>query len=323
MAAPGQNAPAAGLQPTPAEQHHGHAFGIAFRSHRPMPELGEPRADDTAAAAVDIDWQPPRAQVPLPGGGICHFDGQCFALSVPAICDFEVTPRRIAVHPAPQADAADIRAFLLGSAMGALLHLRGTLVFHGSAVVRPDGTAALFCGHSTAGKSTLAATLSQHGHAALADDLSALAQLPEGRPLVLPGLARTKLWRDALDRLGWAGQAGPGTRVQPGMDKHCLPVTTATQPAPLSSFYELQVDEDSQSPLTISPILGVDKITVMLRHVYRSNYLQAMGRQNQLLAAVAALAPHVQMHRITRPRSGDTLPAIVDWLHAHWTEGSA
>jgi hypothetical protein len=51
--------------------------------------------------------------------------------------------RRIDVEPAPDADAAEVRTYLLGSGIGLLLHQRGELPLHVSAVVL-DGRAWAF-----------------------------------------------------------------------------------------------------------------------------------------------------------------------------------
>lgn len=296
----------------------GSAFGLEFASNEPLTEFVAVEAGTVRAPDACIEWHAPRPQQRVIADKPFSWQRGVFELSVPDVSDFAITATRIDIHPAPGVATSAVRAYLLGSAIGALLHLRGRLVFHGSAVRLPGGSAAMFCGHSTAGKSTLTATLTQHGHAALADDLSAVEPDPAGRPLCLPGLARTKLWRDALDRLGWSGQAQTDARVMPNIDKYCLKVPTAQEPAPLSRIYEIRVDESSQAHLAMTPVVGVEKITAMLSHIYRPGYLQAMERQSHLLAAVAKLAPQVQMTRISRPRRGDTLAAIVDGLHLQW-----
>jgi hypothetical protein len=280
--------------------------------------LGATSHPASEVAPVLVDWGPARPQQPDPGPKPFRLTDAGFELSIPGLCDFLISPTRIAISPVPGVDEQSIRTYLLGSAIGALLHLHGLTVFHGSAVLLPDGTAAMFCGLSTAGKSTLAATLAGRRHAALADDVTAVRMGDDGRPWCLPGLARTKLWRDALEGLGLAAYANASTQVLPDMDKYCLPIKTAAQPALLSRFYELQVDESSQEPLKFIEIKGVDKLHVMLSNIYRAGYLKAMGRQNHLLTATSQMAKSLAVHRISRPRQGHTLPAIVNWLEAQW-----
>jgi hypothetical protein len=245
-----------------------------------------------------------------------HFSDGAFHLQVTNIASYRVTADRIVIAPEPDADDRSIRAFLFGSAIGALLQMRGLMVLHGSAIAMPDGGVAVFCGHSTAGKSTLAAALATRGHPALADDLTAVCFDADGGAWCLPGLARTKLWRDALESLGLADRTNASTRVMPEMDKHSLHLATSARPAPLRRFYELLAADGGS--LTFGPATGLDKLNLLLAHTYRPAYVQALGRQPALLRKVAALAPRLKASRIVRPRGEPTLDAIVAWLEEQW-----
>ncbi|CAD5372619.1 hypothetical protein RA210_U200006 [Rubrivivax sp. A210] len=297
------------------------AFGLAFRSNRHLAEM-QPAA--TAAAAADdfvaIDWLEPAADASCanpPHALVAAGDGS-YRLQVPAVAAYRIWPTRIEVHPAAGAGEREVRLFLLGSAVGALLQLRGLTVLHGSAVALPGGGAAVICGASTAGKSTLAAALAQRGHALLADDVTAVQLDAEGRAWCLPGLARTKLWRDALDRLGLADRVDESTRLRPDIDKHALGLATGTQPLPLRRFYELQAVEEGG--LRFEPIAGMAKLTALLNHVYRPDHLPSLGLHPALLRQAAALASQLACGRIVRPRGHATLDAIVAGLQRQWAE---
>jgi hypothetical protein len=82
---------------------------------------------------------------------------------------------------------------------------RGEVPLHGAAV-EIDGGAALLCGPSRAGKTTLAAALLSAGHRVLAEDLSCIRSVPS--PAVLPGPAMLRVRQDAYQRL-----KPPGTVV--------------------------------------------------------------------------------------------------------------
>ena len=79
----------------------------------------------------------------------------------------------IIIEPHPTATEKDVRLFLLGSAMGALLLQRGIWPLHGSAIAGRSG-AALFVGVSGSGKSTLVGAFHQRGFQVLADDVCAI-----------------------------------------------------------------------------------------------------------------------------------------------------
>lgn len=77
--------------------------------------------------------------------------------------------RAIDYSAPPATDPLDLRLFLMGAPWLALAVQRGLLPLHASAVASAADVHA-FCGPMKAGKSTLAAALSTHGHAFFADD---------------------------------------------------------------------------------------------------------------------------------------------------------
>ena len=298
--------------------HTGQAFELRFLSNRPLPEMSpvaELRAGDDPP--VLIEWAPPGTAAPPcePGVSFQATDGR-LQLQVADVASYDIAAHRIEVVPAAGADDRSVRAYLFGSAVGALLYWRGRSVLHGSTVGLPDGSAAVFCGHSTAGKSTLAAALGTRGYPVLADDITAVRVDADGQAWCLPGLARTKLWRDALDKLGLSERTSASSRVLPHIDKHALAMTTAVHALPLRRFYELQVDELGE--LAFAAITGMAKLHVLMSHAYRPEFVQAMGLQAALMRGSAALAPRLQVSRIVRPRHVPTLDAIVAWLEGQW-----
>ena len=106
---------------------------------------------------------------------------------------------RIQIDPDPNCSLAELRAVLIGSAFGALLHQRNAIALHASGVVI-GGKAVLFTGASGAGKSTLAAALSRRGFPAVADDLAAL-DVRDGKVWIEPAVARLKLWPKSVELL--------------------------------------------------------------------------------------------------------------------------
>jgi hypothetical protein len=80
------------------------------------------------------------------------------------------------------ADERDAVVYVLGSAFGILLHQRGHLVLHASAIAVGSG-AVIFCGPSGAGKSTLAAALLRQGYPFIADDVCHIG-FDGARPIV-------------------------------------------------------------------------------------------------------------------------------------------
>ena len=136
-----------------------------------------------------------------------------------------------------------------------------------------------------------------------------------GRAWCVPGLARTKLWRYALDTLGLtdrASVASVASRVMPHIDKHALSMSTATRSAPLRRSFELQAVDGAE--LAFASVTDMAKVSMLMSHAYRPEFVQTMGLQGELLRGTAALAPSLRMARIQRPRQVPTLDAIIAWL---------
>jgi len=205
----------------------------------------------------------------------------------------------IAVEPVAGVDGQHLRTFLLGQVLGILLHQRGLLVLHASAV-QVNGAAAAFLGGSRWGKSTLAAALHSRGYRLVADDLLPI-RVGAGAATVLPAFPQFKLWPDALRSLG----ADPERhdRFFPGLDKRIRPVASAdfaSQPMPLHCIYALSRGETT----AIEPIRPGEGVVELLRHsiAYRQQTPDEAGRHFQQCAAVAASVP---LRRLARSRSID------------------
>jgi hypothetical protein len=104
----------------------------------------------------------------------------------------------ILVETVPGVEEHVVRLFLLGAVMAAVLHQRGLLLLHASAL-KVDGKAVIFMGEKGRGKSTLAASIQQdRNHEMLADDIVAVDFSGSSEGVVLPGFPQFKLWPDAI-----------------------------------------------------------------------------------------------------------------------------
>ncbi len=183
-----------------------------------------------------------------------------------------------------------------------LLHQRGYLVLHASAVVCAGGAAA-FLGASGWGKSTLAALLHARGHALVTDDVAAIDMA--GEPRVLPGTPQLKLWPDVLASLGEDAEVLP--RVHPQLDKRARAIEHGhhSEPVPLRRLYVL-TDAPSRQ---IQPLSPRQALLELLRHSYGARTLQAVRRVEHFRQC-ARLASEVPVRRLAAPRNLDALPAL-------------
>jgi len=205
----------------------------------------------------------------------------------------------------------DLRTFLLGSAVGALLIQRGILVLHGNALEK-DGKAIVCMGYSGAGKSTLAYALTQQGWRLLADDLVAVS--PDG--LVLPGIPRIKLWHDAAKAFDLDPDELPPIRQ--GMHKYLLmgeALQCATEPVPLKALYLIHQRRhtalDSYEG-RITRITSEKTAALRLRNqAFRPRFVRGLDQEGPNFMALALLQRRVPMATLPLP---STISAMRDWL---------
>ena len=205
----------------------------------------------------------------------------------------------------------DIRTFLLGSAVGALLIQRGMLVLHGNALEK-DGQAIVCLGHSGAGKSTLAYALMQQGWRLLADDLVAV----NGEGMVLPGIPRIKLWHDAARAFGLDPEQLPQIRQR--MHKYLLmgeALQRAEQPVPLRALYLLQqrrrADADADARC-ITRISSQKAAALRLRNqAFRPRFVRGLGQEGANFMALAQLQRRVPLATLPVPAG---IEAMQRWL---------
>lgn len=292
-----------------------YAFGLAFSSERLFDELSQATVS-APDRQVAIKWgvTPSCLAQARTSKGLYQATEDAFLLSVPSVARYHVTADAITVTPAPAAGDDAVRLFLFGAAVGALLHLNGILALHGSAVRLRGGGAAIFGGASTAGKSTLAAALGQRGYPALSDDIAAVHIDAAGQAWLHPGLARSKLWADALIYLNLSAQAGE--RVRSGLDKYALATEAWQKPERLTHVCEIDPCELGQ--VLLEPVRGLEKVQLLDRQTYRRRYVDAIGTRAAHMARLGQLAPTVQSHRIVRPRGRSTIAEIIELLERTW-----
>lgn len=222
--------------------------------------------------------------------------------------------REISYDLEPGADASALPLFLTGSALGALLHQRGEYVLHASAV-KVDGGAAVFCGQSGAGKSSLVAALCAAGFPLVSDDVCRIHFGHRG-PIVIPDGRRLKLWPDTITHLGL--QALRGGQIRPGIEKFWVDPPTLAAPEPLSlrALYFLR-------PGAAAPTLSRQPLVHAVEHLrafaYRPRLVRALSQEALWLNRSALLAAGSPIIRFERPWSLDQLPASLAALEDHWS----
>ena len=207
--------------------------------------------------------------------------------------------RRVPRDVSPAADPGDIRLFLLGGALGALLHQRHWLPLHVSALKTPGGVWA-FTGHSGAGKSTLSAWLHHSRGWPLVTDDVAVIKPHEDKPYLHPGPPRVKLWKDALEVLGI--QTEGLVRDLTRMDKYHLMLRESFQSIahPLAALVILERVADGE-PVSLERIKGVDAFKIIMRSLYRPEMAEKFNGSSGLMLHAASLSRQIRVYRYRRP----------------------
>ena len=238
-------------------------------------------------------------------------------LSIPGLARCLVTGgQEIAVEAAAGAREDDIAPFLEVGVIAIVLHQRQQLTLRASAVSLAE-KAVVFCGSPGAGKSTLAAVLSDRGYPFFTDDLCCVGGRGPHEPTVAPDGATLRLWGDAVDRLAQPDRRGAALRR--GVQKfHVEPMCVARQPSlPIHAIYMIRDDHPSLASGISS--LPVGEAAMLLRRNAYSSHLAALtGSDKLFFDQAAALQRRVKLFSLTRPVGLDAMPQVIDQLEAHW-----
>ena len=292
----------------PRPSYSYNAFGLGICSEIEFDQLvpGAGKAD----VVVRLGQVPDRLKSPTGQGVLYQTVARQFLLNIDGVARFLVSNgSEILIDPAPNTDADTIRLFLFGSVFGALLHQRGVLLLHASAIVAPAG-AVVFAGSSGCGKSTLACAFHQKGYLILADELCAIGtgvSLP-----VSPGNPFLMLWADALQRLGLDRL---GLRaVRPNLEKYILPLGDdfATEATPLHAVYILEASNSRLSAPT--PIKGLKKIEALTGTTYRPRFVEHMKHEGEHLRQITEVASRARVARVNRPHGSLQVDELVDLI---------
>ncbi len=273
---------------------HYRLFDLIFTSDLDLPHLLP--VDEAGDGDVRIRLGPLPANLPVEEGDY-PIEGGLLVVIEDAGRFMVTGGTDILIEPFQAADPANVRLFLLGSAMGALLYQRGLLPLHANAVV-VEGRAVAFSGRSGSGKSTLAAWCHDHGHAVFADDVAAVDHRG-GRAVLLPGLQRLRLWRSALEASGRQAVDHQQSYVgDSDYDKYDVVIDRSVDdPVPLAAIYLLEAGDR----FSIEPLSGMEAVDALVANSYRGEFVGAMDLTHDHLARCISIAREVPVFRARRP----------------------
>lgn len=291
-------------------------FGLRVSSEIELPECGPEVGGAGGTRPADIRIV--HDDLPSSVGGMSPFGpymerapGRCL-FKVPDVARYLIEGgTTIRVDPDPSGGELELRAYLLGTALGAALHQRGLVPLHVSVVESPAGLIA-FSGASGAGKSTIAAALHlRYGWPILTDDLAVLTGGP-GEARLSFGVRRLRLWKDAIGKLDLGDR--PRTKVIDRADKFQFDlVPTPPEDATLGAVFLLLKGDVPE----IVPIRGQQALMALGNCIYRPDLFAAFNDQAALFPRLAGAANRLEINALIRPIADGSLERtaqlVVDW----------
>ena len=279
-------------------------FGFTIASEIECPEL--PQSPNVSAPDVHFKRDQlsediadrvkvyPRSFLrPQIGSGVFQFE-------LPGIARYRVEAgSTIRVSPFQGSTETDIRPYLLGTAMGALLLQRRLLPLHVCAIAF-DGQAHAFCGQSGAGKSTLALAFLRQGVRLLCDDVGLAVPQNDGQVRFYPGFPRVKLWRDTLGHFN-IDEAPLARDVSRANKFHMnIEASFSTRPLPLAGLYALEKGPPDAPP-RFEALDRHRAIGLLIEHTYRTELVMDVGDPHIHLRQCAEVARSVPAFSCYRP----------------------
>lgn len=220
----------------------------------------------------------------------------------------------VQIFPHENADLASIKLFLNGSVLGAILHQRTMLPFHGSCF-EYNKKGILICGVSGAGKSSVTAAFCQDGAQFINDDITPVA-ITATETTIIPIKTKIKLWDDSLKKLDIA--TTDLEKIRPTLDKFYLPVEKDFQKQQ-SLHHIFVLSTHNKNDFEALELEGMEKFNVLRKQIYRKIYLKGMPEtEKAYFKQLFLLGKNVRLTRIIRPQLAE-ITATMEYIKQQLT----
>lgn len=167
--------------------------------------------------------------------------------------------------------------FLLGPVMAIILHQRGYLVLHGSAIKINDGAVA-FLGYRGFGKSTTAINFYRKGYPLVTDDILAI-DFDDDQPMVYPGYLHARLSSDSYNHVKDSTDILTPIRTIAGKAFCDTSYGFSPEPLTLERIYMLEKGDE----IGISSLTSQDNLMDLIRHSTANFYFTENEQAENLL----------------------------------------
>lgn len=286
--------------------HKYKVFGLIIDSELEIPEL-VPEAQATPNVLIRFGKVPDGLDIVHGKGVLFEANNTDFIFRLRSIGAYRVqNGNTITIDPAPNSTRKEVRLFLLGSCMGALLIQRGLIPFHGSGILN-NGKATILSGNSAAGKSSLAAGLFHRGYQIITDDISAVG-VGQSETLLYPGIPHLKLWKDVLDHFGM--DKSTLEKVRPQLEKYRFPLSDPGLLQPVILENIVIINSKNSEGIHSEQIVGTEKFELLSSAIYRTQYIEGLGRSLDYFHKISIIANAINVYKVERP----VAPLLIDEL---------
>ena len=238
--------------------------------------------------------------------------GTCTVFRFTDVVDFYIWPDRILCRLLDPAYAFMVELHLLGFVMAYWLERRGILALHASGVAF-DRHAIGFLSTNTGGKSALAASFVQAGHALLTDDILAIESV--GRAVFArPSYPQMRMWPELARH--FLGSDDDLENVHPMLDKRRVPIrpggfgTFCDSAQPLACLYV--PERRAASDIRIRELAFGEAFFTLNRYSFLVGVLPVGGTEQDRLAALGHVASAVPVRSVAYPSGLERLPDVVE-----------
>ena len=287
------------------------AYGVNIKSDFEVPDLTKDKSEST-----DVIFKYGSLSIEIKSGerGAMLYNpvNSEFIFSISDIATYCITQgKKIIVDPEPGSTMEDVHVYLLGTAFGILLHQRGILPIHGSAILNRND-AVIFAGDSSSGKSTLAAGCAVRGYGVISDDISALSITNTSKVTIFPGIPHIKLCKDSIEYFGLYNQLVSRT---PNQEKGKVDIPRSnfiSEPSVLSKI--IIIEPHLKNDVLTTEIFGTDKLHHLMKQTYRLWAIHKLGITANHFKLVSKLANEIRLFRVYRSMRESSINSFIDYI---------
>lgn len=209
----------------------------------------------------------------------------------------------------------------LSSIISLWLEQHNRLVIHASVIAFENCSGAVaFSGHSTAGKSTIAAASLMAGNALISDDLLVITE-DTSSFIVQPGFPAMNLSDEQLIQLH--GSTEGFDTFLPGGQKRRVPIGPgglgmfSPNPLPIQALFLPERQPADERKINIQRLSARQAVIELLRYSFVARLASELGLASSRLARISRMAQTVPVYQLSYPTGFANLPLVIDQIITH------